>query len=74
MKFLLLLVLALIVMWLWRSNRQSNTSEDKPPASSSPPQEMVGCQLCAVHIPRSEALVGDKGVYCCAEHRQRMES
>lgn len=71
MKFLLLLVVALLVLWAWRSNRPV-----APPRKSKPdtqPQDMVSCAQCGLHFPKADAVAGDKGLYCCAEHRQRAE-
>ena len=72
MKYLILLVVVLAVLWLWRSGR----SDDAPPArkrKDSPdaaPQDMVRCPVCSVHLPRSDALPGPDGqLYCCAAHR-----
>ncbi|MGH8832099.1 MAG: PP0621 family protein, partial [Polaromonas sp.] len=33
--------------------------------------EMVACDVCQVHLPRSEALIGSKGIYCSDEHRRQ---
>lgn len=78
MKFLLLIAVVLLVLWLWRGSRD----EDRPAADASrrrasgqpPPQqqEMIQCPVCLVHLPRSDALPGPDGqLYCCAEHRAR---
>jgi uncharacterized protein len=33
---------------------------------------MVRCPVCAVHLPRTDALAGPDGrLYCCQEHRLR---
>jgi uncharacterized protein len=72
-KFLVLLAVVFAVIWFIRNNRQgdaprSSTSARTPP----PPQEMVECAVCHVHLPRSDALAGPGGqLYCCAEHKQQ---
>jgi uncharacterized protein len=68
MKFLFLLLLALVVIWAVKRSRV------KPPAGSaqapSPsPTEMVACAHCGIHLPRAEAVSGQKGLYCSTEHR-----
>jgi uncharacterized protein len=75
MKIILILVVVLVGVWLWRTGRQGSVSRDSPktPANPSDPQEMVSCQLCALHFPRSEAVTGRLGLYCCGDHRQRAE-
>jgi uncharacterized protein len=72
MKFLLLMSVMVLAIWLWRSSRESGAGPR--PNKPSAPLEMVGCSLCGIHVPAAEALEGRKGVYCCQEHRQRAES
>jgi len=77
MKYLLVIVLALVVLWLWRSNRRSE-QPDKPRAPPAgrpgqPATEVVACAVCAVHLPRSDALPGGKGFYCSDAHRRQAE-
>ena len=76
MRFLLLLVTALIGVWLWRSHREGDEKlrGNTPPAQPPPRLEnMVRCSVCSVHVPKTDAVVGQRGLYCCAEHRRRAE-
>jgi len=73
MKYLILLLVVLAVLWYWRSGREDapapRTRKDGPGAA---PQDMVQCPVCSVHLPRSDALPGPDGrLYCCAAHRLR---
>lgn len=75
MKYLLLIAIVLLVLWLWRGNRgeerggQAGERRQPPPGR---PQDMIECPVCHVHLPRSDALPGPDGrFYCCAEHRSR---
>ena len=74
MKYLLVLAVVMAVIWFVRNNRR-DTSEDAAPRKAKPlaaPQDMVRCPVCAVHLPRSDALPGPDGrMYCCADHRAR---
>lgn len=77
MKYALVLGLVLVVVWLWRSTRQS-AADDKKQAGPHSKQtslekatEIVACQLCQVHLPLNEAQKGSQGFYCSAEHRQQ---
>jgi uncharacterized protein len=74
MKFFLVLAAVLLGVWLFRSSRRDQAPRQKPPAPPSGPQEMVSCQLCAVHFPKVDAVTGRLGLYCSTEHRQRAES
>jgi uncharacterized protein len=68
MKFLFLLLVALVVIWaIKRSRVKPPAGSDKPQATS--PTEMVACAHCGIHLPRAEAVSGQKGLYCSTEHR-----
>ncbi|MBC5763219.1 PP0621 family protein [Ramlibacter albus] len=72
MKFLVLVLVLVVAYMVWRSSRVSRGSPPpaaKPPA---PPQDMVSCTVCAVHLPRGDAVTGGDGrLYCSQEHRLR---
>ena len=75
MKYIVLIAVIVIVLWLLRAGRTSRRGEAGAPPRPTPPpavqQEMVECPVCRVHLPRSDALPGPDGqLYCCAEHRQ----
>ena len=76
MKYLLVLAIVLIAVWLWRNNRRGEKL--RPPSTKTPlpqPQDMVRCPVCSVHLPRTDALPGPDGrLYCCQEHRLRAGS
>jgi uncharacterized protein len=73
MKYLVLLLVVLAVVWFWRNGR--GTGAPGPQARKAPPpqpQDMVQCPVCHVHLPRADALPGPDGqLYCCTEHRSR---
>jgi uncharacterized protein len=74
MKYLLVLAVVLGVLWYLRNNRSDRSEGAAPgkPKPLAPPQDMVRCPVCAVHLPRSDALPGVDGrLYCCAAHRGR---
>ncbi|HET8744445.1 MAG TPA: PP0621 family protein [Ramlibacter sp.] len=75
MKYLLLIVVLFVAYSLWRNARLRDEREDRarrPPPPGTDPQEMVRCPVCGVHLPRSEAVTGARGIlYCSNEHRLR---
>ncbi|MFN4359300.1 MAG: PP0621 family protein [Hylemonella sp.] len=75
MKFLFLLAIVLLLVWLWRSSRRQASSSDQPDPPTTPPgpQEMVRCAHCGVHLPHGDAIVGRIGLYCSREHQQLAE-
>ena len=74
MKYLLVIVLALVVCWLWRLSRRRAAAPPRRPASPTVSKkeitEIVACGLCKVHLPRTEALIGRDGFYCSEAHRR----
>ena len=76
MKYLLVIAFVLVVFWLWRHNRQAEKNAAQPPRprTNAPAgkdiTEMVACDVCHVHLPRSEALIGRDGFYCSEAHRR----
>ena len=78
MKFLLVIVVVLIGFYVWRNSRRADMRDDamsrRPDEHALPePQDMVSCPVCTVHLPRSDASVGKKGLYCSEEHRDQAE-
>ena len=68
MKYLLWLAVIALVWWAWRRT-QSKAHRQHPPAGPRPPQEMVTCAHCGVHLPHNEAAAGAQGQYCSPAHR-----
>ena len=73
MKYLLLILVLVIAYMVWRNGRIERKGPDaRAPGAAAGPQEMVACEVCGVHLPRTDALPGPGGrLYCCQEHRQR---
>ena len=75
MKYLLVIGFVLVVIWLWRHNRQAERQAAAPRARTNASAEkgitdMVACDVCHVHLPKSEALIGRDGFYCSEAHRR----
>ncbi|MDO9406667.1 MAG: PP0621 family protein [Polaromonas sp.] len=75
MKYLLILLMVVVVLWLWRSKRpDAGAQQPEAPRGKRavlPPAEMVACDICDVHLPRTEALAGPGGLYCSDAHRRQ---
>lgn len=77
MKYLLITALILGIFWFWRHKQQA---AEKPPPTSKPRQaalhatEIVACEVCHVHLPKIDALMGDNGFYCSPAHRRQAQS
>jgi len=66
LKYLLLAGLVFFVWLAWKKGRPP-PAVSPPPAR--PPESMVVCAHCGVHLPASEAVSEDGQSYCSAAHR-----
>ena len=81
MKYLLIFALTMAVIWLWQGKRRSKLADKaqtpKPQSKNRsrqlPTTEIVACDVCSVHLPRTEALTSGRGVYCSDAHRRQAE-
>lgn len=72
MKFLLLVIAVLVLLWLLRGTlTRARGSRTGPPAGT--PRQMLRCAHCGTHLPRDLALPGRGGVFCDAGHRAAYE-
>lgn len=81
MKYLIVLALIAGVFWFWRQDRLAEKKAARTPPPRAPSSqgkgitEMVACDVCHVHLPKSEALIAHKGahqgIYCCDAHRRQ---
>lgn len=67
MKYLFWIAVILLVWWAWRRARGQSTGAS--PTAQTPPQSMVSCAHCGLHLPRNEAVAGANGQYCSPAHR-----
>jgi uncharacterized protein len=73
MKYLVLFAVLAIAYFWWRNARIAERGRrDAGAPKVAPPQDMVRCPVCAVHLPRPDAVTGADGLlYCSQEHRLR---
>ena len=81
MKYLLLLVVVAIGVWMLTAKSRVNRRRDvpgAPGAGAAPnprnkptaPQVMLSCAHCGVHLPQADALGSGERVYCSEPHRR----
>jgi uncharacterized protein len=71
MKIAVFLIAVIVLLWLLRGT----TGRRRPsPKAPPPPQPMIACAHCGVHLPRDEALPGRGGVFCGDAHRAAFEA
>ena len=76
MKYLVILLVVVAVMWLVRLGARSARGGRRTAPRPDRPErieDMVTCERCGVHLPRSEALPGFGGVFCGEAHRAEHE-
>lgn len=60
-----------LVIYLFKQHlRQSHTTQSDvtKTANKEIAEDMVKCEACAVHLPRSEAILVNNNFYCCKAH------
>ena len=67
MKYLLLLLLVGLLWWAFTRTRKPQAPDTDSCASAA--QDMARCAHCGIHLPKDDAVLGDKGLYCSTEHR-----
>jgi len=81
MKYLLVLAVLWVAIWLWRKNRREEMHDamreraakarQQQRTAASQPQAMVRCAHCGLHLPATDAIAGPGGaVYCSTAHRE----
>ena len=75
MKYLLLLgLLAVLFVVLGARRPRPGEPEARRPQPPAPPQAMLRCAECGMHLPADEALPGKGGAFCSAAHRASFEA
>ena len=71
MKYLLVVCVVVVVLWLMLRPRKLQPPATRSAARPQDPQAqaMVQCLHCGVHLPRGEALVDARGAFCSRAHR-----
>ena len=73
-KLIFLALAILLVYWILKSYRR-RVDRRNGPGKAGAEEDMVRCQHCGVHLPRSESLTTRGHYYCSADHqRQHLQS
>jgi uncharacterized protein len=75
MKYVIIIVIVLALVWLARSRRPTVRGDDEAVKKRAPPaiEDMVTCTHCNLHLPKSDALPGRGGYFCGEAHRAAHE-
>ncbi|MBU0594554.1 MAG: PP0621 family protein [Pseudomonadota bacterium] len=69
-KILLLAVGVWLIFTLLKKYGRSLEKDEEAAAPSQIEEDMVRCEQCGVHLPRSEAILSGGDFFCCDEHRR----
>ena len=72
-KIILLVLGLLLVYWILRGYRRGIERRNAPPPAKSG-EDMVQCDHCGVHLPRSESITTRGRFFCTLEHQRKHES
>lgn len=70
-RLLFFLAIIIVVYLLLKSFRRPTVKNDP---TTAPPEEMVRCAQCGVHLPKSESITSGGNYYCSDEHRRKHSS
>ena len=66
-KLLFFAIIAVFVLWLLRKFIRKDINEDNE-SPSAEGEDMVCCDYCDLHLPRSESVIKDNKFFCSEEH------
>ena len=67
MSKLIMLIAVFATAW-WLFKRYLRSVREEAPPAAVPPEDMVRCARCGIHLPRSESVLRDDQRFCGAEH------
>lgn len=70
-KYLLILAIVAVIWAVARGQRRQSHPTRRKAKPAAPPQNMVACARCGVHLPESDALREGRHFYCCTAHRDQ---
>ena len=71
-RLLFFAIIAVLILWILRKFIRKDI-DDNSASSSTKGEDMVCCDYCGVHLPRSESVIRDNKSFCNEEH-YRMSS
>ena len=74
MKFLLLFLIFMVLLWQWRHAREEKVKHAmRKNAAPAAVVDMVQCAHCGLHLPAGDAVHQAKATYCSAAHALAQE-
>ena len=72
-KIILLVIGLALVYWILKGYRRGIERRSAPPPAKAG-EDMVRCEHCGVHLPRSESITTQGRFYCTPEHEREHKS
>lgn len=69
MKYVLVLLVVVVGLWLLLKRVRGPVAGNKPTQGAVAPQAMVECAHCGLHLPAGDAVLEGPHVYCSDGHR-----
>ncbi len=66
-RLLFFAIIAVLIVWILRKFIR-NDIDDNNDSSSTESEDMVCCDYCGLHLPRSESVIKDDKFFCSEEH------
>ncbi|MDC0576134.1 PP0621 family protein [Nitrosomonadaceae bacterium] len=66
-KLLFFAIIAVSILWFLRKFIQKDINKNNDSASTKG-EDMVCCDYCGLHLPRSESVIKDNKFFCSEEH------
>ncbi len=74
MKYVLIFLVFLVLLWRWRTAREGRQKAKAQLSARNPsPDTMACCAHCGVHLPAMDSIQGRSGVYCSPAHQSAAE-
>ena len=68
-RILLLFLIVWFLFWIIRKQITDNSAQ-KPKLSTRQSEDMIACDYCGTHVPRSLIVEAGEKKYCCQEHAE----
>jgi uncharacterized protein len=68
-RLLFFALIAVLIFWLLTRWARKEENQDKKP-SSIKEEDMVCCDYCGIHLPRSESISTQDKAFCSKEHQR----
>jgi uncharacterized protein len=66
-RLLFFAIIAVLILWILRKFIRKDI-DDNNDSSSTESEDMVCCDYCGLHLPKSESVIKDEKFFCSEDH------